>query len=242
MSLRASMSVRASHCSGDMYSGVPAGASSLVVSMRSAAHLAHQAEIEQLRAQRLVDEHVFGLQIAVHQAAAVRDLDDAQDRERVARELVDLHRALERARGVRTSTSALTNSITTYADPFQQTAIEHGRDVGDADRGQRVGLAQQRFAGRGVVRARDLDGDRLSVRRALGEEHRAEAALPQRLDARGTPAGRAAEPRTASSSPRWAAARAAADRASGQTGAASRIRRPQVGQRIIEPRILCAAA
>ena len=37
MSLRASMSVRASHCSGDMYSGVPAGASSLVVSMRSLA-------------------------------------------------------------------------------------------------------------------------------------------------------------------------------------------------------------
>ena len=36
MSLRASMSVRPSHCSGDMYSGVPAGASSFVASTRVA--------------------------------------------------------------------------------------------------------------------------------------------------------------------------------------------------------------
>ena len=58
----------------------------------------------------------------------------------------------------------------------------HGGHVGWTDGEQRVRLAQQRLAGGRVVGARDLDGDVFAGGSALGEEHGAESAPPQRLD------------------------------------------------------------
>ena len=71
MSLRASMSVRPSHCSGDMYSGVPAGASSLVDSTRSppTPTLRTRPKSNSL-APDFVDEDVLRLEVAVDEARA----------------------------------------------------------------------------------------------------------------------------------------------------------------------------
>jgi hypothetical protein len=49
---------------------------------------AHQAEVEQLRAERLADEDVLGLEIAVDEASPVNDLDGVEDRQCVAREFI----------------------------------------------------------------------------------------------------------------------------------------------------------
>ena len=97
------------------------------------------------------------------------------------RELLEIHRAGQRAEPLRQHLRAHELHHDVRRSVVEHAAIEDRGDVRNADRRQRVGLAQQRLPRRRVVRARDLDGDELLVRHALGEKHRAEAALPQRL-------------------------------------------------------------
>jgi hypothetical protein len=58
----------------------------------SRTHHARQPEVEQLGAERRIDKHVLGLEIAVHEIAGVSRLDDGKDGERVPLDLFDIHR------------------------------------------------------------------------------------------------------------------------------------------------------
>ena len=111
------MSVRASHCSGDMYSGVPAGASSLVVSMRSAPSLRTRPKSNSF-APSVSSMNTFSgfrsqctrprpcaISMTLRIASAWRENSSIS---------IGPSSAARRSE----STSALTNSITTYADPL----------------------------------------------------------------------------------------------------------------------------
>ena len=112
----------------------------------------------------------------------MRDLDDAQDRERV-RARTRRGPSRPAARPSRSdSTSACTNSITTYVDPLSSTPRSKTAGTWGTPIAASASASRSSASPADALSARaTLMATELLVRHALGEKHRAEAALPQRL-------------------------------------------------------------
>ena len=118
----------------------------------------------------------------MNQIARVRGLDDSEERERVAAHLLYVHRPRQLLQTIGEHGRAHELQHQVRRPVVEAAARVHRGHVGRTDREQRVRLTQQRFTGRRIVGARNLDRDVFTGGCALGEKHRAEAALAQRLD------------------------------------------------------------
>ena len=182
-SLRPSI-VSPAACSGLMYAGVPTVTPTCVSSLGALRRRReHRLADPEVRDERVpfVQQDVLGLDVAVHDAVAVRVV------ERVGHLAGDAHRVVDRElaclrRGGRGASAPRTLGMTKYSRPPASPESKSGRMCGWVSRGGEVDLAEEPLAAErlGEVLAQDLDGDVavvLEVAREVDGRHAAGAEL-----------------------------------------------------------------